>query len=969
MVGDIAEQAASHGFRLIESQRVDELEGSAHRMVHMASGAKLLLLRNSDENKAFAITFKTPAADNTGVFHILEHTVLCGSDPFPVKEPFVDLLKGSMQTFLNAMTFPDKTMYPVASTNDQDLMNLMDVYMDAVFHPRLYHTPAIFQQEGWHYEVGEDDEGAPQLTYNGVVFNEMKGALSDPDSVLYDTLSAALFPNTTYRFESGGEPEAIVDLTYEAFLEQHRRHYRPDNSYIVLYGDLDIERVLGFLDEEYLAPLAATGACTGEAIAIAHQAPVVSMGVTREMCTTPENACAACGFVVGEASARERLIAADILVDALLGSNEAPLKRAILDARIADDCMAYLEDSVAQPFVVVSVKGSRPGTVQKLANIVEDTCGRLIEEGIDPALIEASLSHAEFVMREHDMGYADGVVYAMTAMSGWLYDDDAALSYLRYEDVFADLRAKLATGYFEELARSIFITNDHYAQVEVVPVEGDGDAALRKRLVAVQERMGSLELEEVQRAEADLRVAQLAADSPQALLTLPRLRVDQIGEAPTRHPFGLEPRDGLEVLRHEVPSHGIAYPYLYFDLGCLTFDELPYAALLAMLLGKLDTAHRSAAQLDRDVHAQLGNLGFFCEVHEQMKGDGFAAKFVVATSALSAHAADAATIVSEIVRTTDLADQEKMRDILVQRRVAMEQAFASAGHTTALRRAASYHIPAACVREALGGVDFYLFLKDLLEHFDERAAACSAKLAEVAHRLFSEGNCLLSFTGATNDLTRYLGAAEPFAAHACPQRLVVPEPQDKREGLIVPTDVSYTALSASLASVGGAYGGIWPLISRALTYGYLWQEVRVLGGAYGTGFSVSATGTASFHSYRDPHLDETVARFAGSAAWLADLSVQPEEFAGYVVSSVAGMDAPLKARERVRKQDAMFFSGYTQDMRAEVRAQLRAAQEGEVRAQAATVEALVNAGHLCSVGGRSLLASSDEGLTLVDLVG
>ena len=367
---DLEQVAASHGFTAVKSEPVNEVEGTVHLMHHTASGARLMFIENDDANKAFSITFKTPAADDTGVFHILEHSVLCGSEKFPVKEPFVNLLKTSMQTFLNAMTFPDKTMYPVASTNEQDLVNLMDVYLDAVFHPDIYRRPVIFQQEGWHRELEGEGEDA-RLVVNGVVYNEMKGALSEPDSVLYDGLSAALFPDTTYRFESGGTPAAIPTLTYEGFLENHRRHYRPDNAYIILYGNLDADRFLGFLDERYLAPLAAKECGPLDINPLGLQAPVAPAPVVVPMATAPENACAAVGFVIGRAAERERIVAADILMDAIMGANESPLKRALLDAGIADDAIGYVADSVAQPFAVVSLRGARPGAAEKLRAIVE----------------------------------------------------------------------------------------------------------------------------------------------------------------------------------------------------------------------------------------------------------------------------------------------------------------------------------------------------------------------------------------------------------------------------------------------------------------------------------------------------------------------------------------------------------------------------------------------------------------------
>ena len=459
-----------HGFTVLTAEPLPETDGDAYTLSHPASGAKLLYLRNDDRNKAFSIAFRTPPADDTGVFHILEHSVLCGSEKFPVKEPFVNLLKTSMQTFLNAMTFGDKTLYPVASTNDQDLMNLADVYMDAVLHPDIYRKRQVFEQEGWHLEVADAEEGETdagrRLTYNGVVYNEMKGALSDPTSVLYDQLQASLFPDTPYAFESGGTPEAIPTLTYEHYLEEHERHYRLDNSYIVLYGNLDLDRMLAFLDERYLTPVAAEQAKRREQRAaqglaelsprtLPVQEPVRALGVRREMATAPDNACMGLAWVIGHVRERTRIVAADILLDAIAGSNEAPLKRALLDSGIAGDVQSYLADSVQQPFAVLQVRDLGENAAQRLRPTVEAELKRLAAGGLDHALVEASISRAEFVMRERDFGMADGVALAMTSLCGWLYDDDLATAYLRYEDDFAYLRRALDQGYFEDLIREV----------------------------------------------------------------------------------------------------------------------------------------------------------------------------------------------------------------------------------------------------------------------------------------------------------------------------------------------------------------------------------------------------------------------------------------------------------------------------------------------------------------------------------
>lgn len=962
--------ASANGFDLIESQRVDEIDGNAHRMLHVASGARLLFLQNDDDNKSFCIAFKTPAADDTGVFHILEHSVLCGSRKFPVKEPFVDLLKSSMQTFLNAMTFPDKTMYPVSSTNDQDLMNLMDVYMDAVFDPLIYEKRQIFEQEGWHLEVDEDADGDQRLTYNGVVFNEMKGALSEPDSVLYDALSASLFPDTTYRWESGGVPSSIVDLTYERFLDDHRRHYRPDNSYIILYGNIDIQRMLRSLDRDHLAPLAQRLSGPLDVNPIGTQAPVVSTGVRREMPTAPENSCAAYGFVVSDASDRERLIAADILIDALLGSNEAPMKRAILDAQLADDCIAYLEDGVAQPFAVLEIKGLRDGAAERFGGVIAEAARKLADGGLDRSLIEASLSHAEFVMREHNMGYSDGVVYSIAAMSGWLYGDDMALDNIRYEDAFKSLREKVSQGCFEDLIRSIFLDNDHYAQVEVVPVSSDGDRAIHDKLKAQEEKMTDERMRSIVDSVSALRRAQQMPDTPEALATLPRLSIDQIGDAPVEPSYGLEDEGGVACLRHRIPSHGIAYSYRYFPLERISFEELPYVGILAMVLGKLDTERHTAAEIDLLAQSKLGNLSFFTEVHEHVDDEGFDARFVVSSSALAQNSADAARIADEVMLHTRFDSYDRLRDILMQRRVAMEQSFASSGNVTAARRAASYYLPAGCVREQLGGVDFYRFLRAQIEGYEDGKEDLAARLQELASRIFVEDGCLLSFTGSDEDLSSFMGALETLPRAASDAvRLAVSAPVDKHEALIVPSDVSYTALASDRRMVDASYSGVWPVVSRALTYGYLWQEVRVLGGAYGTSFSTTVPGPSSFTSYRDPHLDETIERFKGSAAWLADFSPDEDELTGFIVSSVAGMDAPMKPRELMRRQDGMFFSGYSPEKRALTRNQILQCTAVDVRKSASSVDALCRTGFVCSVGSREILGSNESGLELVDLLG
>lgn len=986
--------AQACGFTLLHDEPLAEIAGHAYVFAHSRTGARLLYLANGDNNKGFSITFKTPASDDTGVFHILEHSVLCGSRKFPVKEPFVNLLKSSMQTFLNAMTFPDKTMYPVASTNERDLLNLADVYMDAVFHPNIYSNRRIFEQEGWHYELqGCDGEGADAcgdgahregdgpgeacgLAYNGVVYNEMKGALSDPESVLYDTLSAALFPDTTYRFESGGTPDAIPTLTYEAFLQTHARHYHPSNSYIVLYGDMDPEPFMRQIDG-YLCG-AMEGASAPNPIGL--QSPLVAEGVRRKMATAPENSCAALGFVAGRSDERERMIAASVLLDAVMGSNEAPLKRALLDADVADDCDGYLADSMLQPFVAITARGLHGDhAADRLRNVVAETAADLASGGLDLGLVEAALSHAEFVMREGNFGYADGVVLSMSAMNGWLYDDDpaSATAYIRYEDAFASLREKLSGDYFCRLLRELLVDCDHRAQVEVVPVEVDEDAAEHARLHALEESMSLSELQAIAEEAAALQEAQTTPDDPADLAKLPKLTRADVGAAPPEPPCRMGALGAMEVLRHEVDTRGIAYATRYFDLSCIAADEVPYASVLAMALGRLDTAKHTAAQIDTLVQGRLGSLDFACEVFDVMGGEtgerGWSAKFTVGSSALSGNVQVAAELANEVLSQTDFSDTGRIFDMLVQRKVAMEQRFAMAGNAVAASRAASYAFPSAALRELASGVDFYIFLKHLIDDFDMQKETLPARLEGLARRIFRDEGCLLSFAGTDADFEAYSAKAPlgngSSSAYDGP-RLAVPEPRDRREAFVVPADVTYSALVSDRWRAGGAaqLTGSWMVASKALSYDYLWSEVRVVGGAYGVGFSTSRTGASSFSSFRDPHVAETLDRFRASSEWLSGFRPSEDEFEGYVVSTAASFDKPLKPRDLVRRQATMHLAGYGRQEFLRRRQEVLDTRACDVRALAPALRDMCDAGRVCVVGNRDIIELSGVDLNVVDLL-
>ncbi len=954
------------GFVVTDVIPVPELSGTAYLMRHEATSARTLWMACDDENRVFSIAFKTPPANDKGVFHIIEHSVLCGSERFPVKEPFVNLLKTSMQTFLNAMTFGDKTMYPVASTNVADLENLMDVYLDAVLHPNIYTRPRIFEQEGWHYELTEDGG----LVYNGVVFNEMKGATSDPDDVLGLGMDRALFPDTAYGYESGGDPRAIPTLSYEEFIDAHARHYDLANSYVILYGDLDIERELAFVGARLDA---AERRDVGAPNPLELQAPVTPELSRVEMATAPENASVALGYVVGTYADRERVLACDVLLDAIAGSNEAPLKRTILDAGIADDVVAMLLDGELQPRVVFQLKGAKEGAAEAFRPLVEKTCARLADEGIGHDLLAASLAQAEFNLREQDFGsYPAGIAMAIQIMSSWLYDDDRPVDYLRYEDELAHMRAGLEQGYFERLLREVICQSVHTAEVELVPVEEGASAQEAAELAERTAALDDASKERIACEVAALREEQEEPDDPADVAKLPRLAIADIGPAKA-DPAGMTCEAPLPCVAYELDTRHIDYVFHYFDLRVLPFEDLPYAGLLCDLLGKLGTERHDAASLDTLVELNLGTLDFFSEAYSyDERLDTVVSHIVVGASALSHNVARLADIPCEVWGETRFDDLDRIHAILQQRRIGLEQYLVNAGHAAAIARLSTQYSAAWKVAGAMTGVDYYLFLKQLLAAWDTRKDELAARLASVAGRVFAADNVSVSFVGSAEDRTRFweLGGALGLEARGAEHVLEVPAPHPCNEAFVIPSNVCYVGVGTGPSEHDVSNAGLWQVCQRVLSYDYLWNEVRVKGGAYGTGFRHLQSGLQQFWSYRDPGIDATIARYEQAAAWLADWQPDEDEFVGYVVSTVASHDAPTKPRGIARRQDTLRFAGKPEGWREEARAQQLSATPDDVRSLAKPLADVAQAHTVCVFASMEAIEASNVAFdSVVDLMG
>lgn len=996
------------GFTVTSKKTLAELDADAYVLHHRASGARLLYLACEDENKAFSIAFKTPPTDDTGVFHILEHSVLCGSAKFPVKEPFVDLIKSSMQTFLNAMTYPDKTVYPVASTNEQDLLNLMDVYMDAVLNPAIYTKRAIFEQEGWHYEL-DVPEGAPlaagTLRYNGVVFNEMKGALSDPMSVLDDAVNRALFPDTAYACESGGDPRAIPQLTYEQFLDTHARHYNLANSYIVLYGDMEVERELAFLDERYLgdgprlrdgaeraralqaardAEADATSgshstdgaATTGEPNPLVRQNPLVCDYERVEMATTPDNALVGMAYVIGDAADRKRLVAADVLIDALMGTNEAPVKKAILAAGLGGNVVSYTSGDLLQPHTLIILQNAKPEVAREFRRVIEDECLRLVKEGIPRERLAAILANEEFDLRQRDYGYADGVALACDALGTWLYDDadEAATRGIEYGPIYEELNRELDGTYFEDLLRELVLESKHRALVELVPVADDAAASREEEaeLAAAKAAMDDADLQRIVEDVAALRERQEAEDAPEARATLPRLHVSDIGPARPEPQLVIDKQTPIPCLRHDLPTHQLAYALTYFDLSHLSFAELPYVTVLTRLMNQLATERMTAGELDSYVCANLGFLSFTTEVATQPNWKLANPRLLVSAGALSEKMDALARIPREVWSETVFEDTERMRDVLTQTRIGMEQSFLMNGHSAALARAMSYGSPAAVLTQQLSGVDFYLFLRDLLDNFDDRKEGLCETLRELQARIFTSTGAVASFTGSDEDYRRYWNAAGDLGLSprtAATKELYVPWPEDKREAFIIPSDVTYLARACDPRTLEIETDGTWSVASNALSYGYLWNEIRVKGGAYGCGFRSPSPRHASFYTYRDPAIDPSLARIEAAGDWLASFDPDAGTFEGFIVSCVSGMDAPLKPYALTKRRNAEYFCKTPSGKRAERRQQMLESTPDALRALAADISRIAREAPACVFAGREAIEASEVDWNVVELMG
>ena len=976
-IKDISQVNIPEAYELIKGEFVSEAGSFVLTLRHKLSHARVLVFSNEDENKVFNIGFRTPPKDSKGVPHIIEHTVLCGSKNFPVKDPFVELVKGSLNTYLNATTYPDKTMYPVASCNDKDFKNLMYVYMDAVFYPNIYHYEEIFKQEGWHYELDNEDD---EITYNGVVYNEMKGAYSSEERVLECFVMSQLFPDNTYCQESGGDPRHIPDLTYQDYLDFHRTYYHPSNSYIYLYGDMDVEERLVFMDEQYLRHF--------PAISVDSEIPLQKpFGSMKELTTSyavakdadcTEKTYYAFATVMDVTLDQKICKAFEVLFYVLVEMPGAPLKQALLDAGIGSDVDGEFCDILRQSMFSISTKNAKKGQKQDFYRVIRETLEKLVAEGIDRKVLEAAINGMEFKEREADFGsFPKGLLYGTRIFKTWLYNDNDPYSPLCYDEYYAFLREQLGTDYFEKLIQAYLLDNPHAVLVDMVPEPGLAEKMEEETAKKLREYKESLSAEEIGKLIADtkaLKAYQEEASPKEMLEKIPMLKREDIRKE--IRPYHNEEKqiDGIKVLHHNIPTNDIVYLRMLFDIDGLE-DYLPQASFLSTLLGYMDTQKHTYTEFDTETNFYTGGITSDLDIYCcNRDSDDYRLKFEVRTKVLRNHLKEALDLMAEMMFETLFTDEKHLREVVAEGRSRLKVRLLTSGHQAAASRATSCFSKSSWLNDHYLGIGYYEYLVQLDEHFEEEterlAAGCRALLAKAFRR---EG-LLVSITGADaeyaeleKELPAFLGRLASFEESSTGDEesalskmtKYIPVPVSNQEGFTTPAEIQYVAVGGSFAGVPHNFGAL-RVARHLLNYDYLWNEVRVKGGAYGVACQFQREGDGYFTSYRDPNLSSTIDVYEGAADYLENYTADEREITKTIIGTISGMDVPLTPNMNGSRSLTGYLSGITEEELQKERNQVLNCSLEDIRSLAPVMRAVADSSNLCVIGNERHLTDEKE---------
>lgn len=953
-------------YEILDEHRVEDVQSDGFILRHKKSGARIAILSNNDDNKVFYIGFRTPPEDETGVPHIIEHTTLCGSKKFPVKDPFIELAKGSLNTFLNAMTYPDKTVYPVASCNDQDFKNLMDVYLDAVFNPNITKYEEIFKQEGWHYELtGKDDE----LKINGVVYNEMKGAYSSPDEVLSSQIYRSLFPDNTYSKDSGGNPEYIPKLTYEAYLDFYHKYYHPSNSYIYLYGDMDVVERLEWLDKEYLSlyDYKKVNSEINKQPAF-DEIKNVEAQYSITMDDSQENKTyLSYNRVVGDTLDEMLYQAFDVLDYALVSSPGAPVKQALIDAGIGDDVYGSYDAGILQPVFSFVAKNANASQADEFENIIENTLKEVVKTGINKEALLAGINSSEFKFREADFGqFPKGLLFGLNCLDSWLFDDMKPFIHLECLGTFAKLRKAVDTDYFEKLIQEYLLDNTHGSSVTVKPKRGLGnerEEALAKELSNYKASLSDEEIKKLIEDTEHLKKYQEEPSSDEDLRKLPMLtRADMKKNAMPFSNIEDELLD-VKVVRHDIESNGIDYISFLFDAGDFAQSELGYLGFFTNALGLVNTEKYSYTDLANATNIYTGGISTGTASHPDIKDrNNFVFKFEVKLKVLEKNLDKALELMEQMLLSSDFTDTKRLGELVAQIKARLQANLSSSGHLVAAMRSMSSFSRYALYQDELKGVAFYRSICRIEKELSESQKSVSDKLAAIAKKLFARNRMLISFTGNNEAYGNAKPSLEKVIAGFNKMSAVGNQAEvhfnTAKEAFIDASQIQYVAKTGDFICEGYEYTGALRLLRIILSYDYLWINVRVKGGAYGCMNTFLRSGESYFVSYRDPNLSDTLDVYDRIPEYIKSFSPDERDMTKYIIGTFSALDTPMNPEAKGSRSLSAYLEGITYEQIQKERNEILNAQPEDIRRLADLVEAVLKKDSICVIGNENMIKES-----------
>lgn len=953
-------------YEILDEHRIEDVQSDGFILRHKKSGARIAILSNNDDNKVFYIGFRTPPEDETGVPHIIEHTTLCGSKKFPVKDPFIELAKGSLNTFLNAMTYPDKTVYPVASCNDQDFKNLMDVYLDAVFNPNITKYEEIFKQEGWHYELtGKDDE----LKINGVVYNEMKGAYSSPDEVLSSQIYRSLFPDNTYSKDSGGNPEYIPKLTYEAYLDFYHKYYHPSNSYIYLYGDMDVVERLEWLDKEYLSlyDYKKVNSEINKQPAF-DEIKNVEAEYSITMDDSQENKTyLSYNRVVGDSLDEMLYQAFDVLDYALVSSPGAPVKQALIDAGIGDDVYGSYDAGILQPVFSFVAKNANASQADEFESIIENTLKEVVKTGINKEALLAGINSSEFKFREADFGqFPKGLLFGLNCLDSWLFDDMKPFIHLECLDTFAKLRRAVDTDYFEKLIQEYLLDNTHGSSVTVKPKRGLGnerEEALAKELSDYKASLSDEEIDKLIEETEHLKKYQEEPSSDEDLRKLPMLtRADMKKNAMPFSNIEDELLD-VKVVRHDIESNGIDYISFLFDAGDFAQSELGYLGFFTNALGLVSTEKYSYTDLANATNIYTGGISTGTASHPDIKDrNNFVFKFEVKLKVLEKNLDNALELMEQMLLASDFTDTKRLGEIVAQIKARLQANLSSSGHLVAAMRSMSSFSRYALYQDELKGIAFYRSICRIEKDLSESPESVSDKLAGIAKKLFARNRMLISFTGNSEAYGNAKLSLEKVIAGFNKMSAIGNQAEVHfniaKEAFIDASQIQYVAKTGDFICEGYEYTGALRLLRIILSYDYLWINVRVKGGAYGCMNTFLRSGESYFVSYRDPNLSDTLDVYDRIPEYIKSFSPDERDMTKYIIGTFSALDTPMNPEAKGSRSMSAYLEGITYEQIQKERNEILNAQPEDIRRLADLVEAVLKKDSICVIGNENMIKES-----------